>query len=50
MGSASEAEYHILLARDLKLLADDDYTRLASDVVDVKRMLTSLSKKVRTDG
>jgi four helix bundle protein len=28
-GSASEAEYHILLARDLKLLREEDFQRLS---------------------
>ena len=39
MGSASELEYHLLLAHDLSLLEDPTYSALASDVVEVKRML-----------
>jgi len=46
MGSASELEYHILLARDLSLLTAPDYERLAGDVTEVKRMLASLIKKL----
>ena len=42
MGSASEAEYHFLLARDLKFLNDRKYDELNVQVVDVKRMLASL--------
>jgi len=49
MGSASELEYHLLLARDLNLLRGPDYEQLASDVTDVKRMLTSFIQKLRAD-
>lgn len=47
MGSASDVEYHLLLARDLQLLAKADYERLAGDVTEIKRMLTSLIQKLR---
>ena len=40
MGSASELQYFPLLARDLRLLADGDYERLAEKTTEVKRMLT----------
>ncbi|MEX2158013.1 MAG: four helix bundle protein [Dehalococcoidia bacterium] len=49
MGSASELEYHALLAHDLKLLNDASYDRLAADVTEVKRMLASLIKTVKAD-
>ena len=48
-GSASELEYHLLLARDLKLLKSEDYTQLADSVVEVKRMLTGLIQKLNAD-
>jgi four helix bundle protein len=41
-GSASEAEYHILLARDLKLLREEDFHRLSRQADEVQRMLTAL--------
>lgn len=41
-GSASEAEYHILLAHDLKLLREEDFRRLSRQADEVQRMLTSL--------
>ena len=41
-GSASEAEYHILLARDLKLLRDEDFRRLSRQADAIQRMLTAL--------
>ncbi|OGO52516.1 MAG: four helix bundle protein [Chloroflexi bacterium RBG_16_68_14] len=47
MGSASELEYHLLLAHDLHLLNGSDYGRLTADVTEVKRMLTSFIQKLR---
>lgn len=49
MGSASELEYHLLLAHDLELVNNGDYQRLSADVIEVKRMLASFIKKVRAD-
>ena len=49
MGSASELEYHLLLARDLGLLDSSDYERSAQDVTEVKRMLTSLIQRVKAE-
>jgi len=48
-GSASELEYHFLLARDLAFLSDLDYRKLNDAVVEVKRMLASLSSKVEAE-
>ena len=49
MGSASELEYHLLLAHDLALLHDRTYESLSNDVIEVKRMLASLIKKLNAD-
>lgn len=49
MGSASEVECHLMLARDLSFLKSAEYERLASDVTEVKRMLTSFIQKLRAD-
>ena len=46
MSSASELEYHLLLAWDLRLLSGSAYAQLAGDVTEVKRMLTSLIQKL----
>ena len=48
-GSASELEYHLLLAHDLELLKDPDYQRLSQETIQVKRMLTSLMQKLRAE-
>ena len=45
MGSASELEYHLLLARDLKFLSEEDYRSLNERATEVKRMLASLIQK-----
>ena len=48
-GSASELDYHLLLARDLGFLPDNDYKKLFQDLMQMRRMLTSLLQKVNTD-
>ena len=50
LGSASELEYHLLLSADLKLLNRDTRARLNSAVVQVKRMIGSLLRKLRAEG
>jgi four helix bundle protein len=45
-GSASELDYHLLLARDLKLLIDTDYDRVVRELSVMRRMLTALLRKV----
>ena len=45
-GSASELEYHFLLAKDLGRVPIDKYASLDSAVVELKRMLTSLILKI----
>ena len=50
MGSASELEYLLLLARDLRLIADNTYNAILADVQEVKRMLTALIARLIADG
>jgi len=49
-GSASELEYYIVLSNELKLLKLDDHTRLYQKVIEIKKMLTTLTKKLRVVG
>jgi four helix bundle protein len=49
MGSASELDYQLLLARDLEYLLPEEYTRLSAAVLEVKRILASLLRKVRAE-
>jgi four helix bundle protein len=46
-GSASEVEYHLLLARDLGFLEEDEYKQLSYGISEVKQMLTSFIKKLK---
>ena len=48
-GSASETEYHLLLARDLGYADVDYHYRLADEVSQITRMLGALSRKLRSD-
>ena len=48
-GSASELEYHFLLARDLRFLSEAIYERMNALVVEVKRMLSALVRKVEAE-
>jgi four helix bundle protein len=47
MGSASELEYQLLLAHDLKYLEQDAYTELHEKVTEVKRMITGFIKTLK---
>jgi four helix bundle protein len=49
MGSASELEYYLLLARDLEFLKVSDYEQFARAVTEIKGMLTSFIKKLQAD-
>jgi four helix bundle protein len=49
LGSASELEYHLLLAHDLGFLARADYNNLTTKISEIKRMLTSLTQRLKAD-
>jgi four helix bundle protein len=49
LGSASELEYHLLLAKDLKLINAVDYTKLSGQTVEIKRMLGGLIHKLKAE-
>lgn len=49
MGSASELEYQLLLACELKFLNEKEYDLLANNVTEVKRMLAAFIHKLRSD-
>jgi four helix bundle protein len=46
--SASETDYHLLLARDLQYLEESVYQSLFGQVSEVKRMLNSFERALRT--
>ena len=47
LGSASELQCHLLLARDLSYLNPRDHERLTEVVTEIKRMLTPFIKNPR---
>jgi four helix bundle protein len=49
LGSASELDYHLLLARDLGYLSQEDHRRAASAVTETRRMLAALIKAMTGD-
>jgi four helix bundle protein len=48
-GSASELDYELLLAKDLGYLTVTDCSRIADELLQIRKMLTSLLKKVNVD-
>lgn len=48
-GSASELQYHLLLAHDLHFLNGSEYSRLTNHVREAKKMITSLIRKLIID-
>jgi four helix bundle protein len=49
IGSASEVEYLLLFSKDLNLLENSVHQKLSNDVIEIKRMLASLIKKLNAD-
>jgi len=47
IGSANELEYQLILSRDLNYFSDKDYQALSDQLLEVKRMLLGLYRKVR---
>jgi four helix bundle protein len=47
-GSASEAEYHFLLARDVHFLEESEFKMLTRQADELRRMLTGLIQSVRS--
>ena len=48
-GSVSELEYHFLLAKDLEYVSQADYDAIRKEVLDLKRMLVELTRKVGSE-
>jgi len=49
LGSASEVDYYLLLARDLKFIEPDEHSTLDASLQEVKRMLAALVTRVKLD-
>jgi four helix bundle protein len=50
MGSASELEYHLLLAHELGIIDSAQHKRHMADVEEVKMMLTSFVGRLKSNG
>jgi four helix bundle protein len=48
IGSASEVDYFLLLARDLKYLPGHEYESLNTEIQEIGRMLNGLLSRLRT--
>ena len=48
MGSATEVEYLFMLTNSLGLIEEADYNKLHEEVVEIKKMLSSYIKKLRS--
>lgn len=49
LGSASELQYQLMLAKDLGFVTDHIFKEQSNKVIEVKRMLTSFHQKVLAD-
>ncbi len=47
-GSATEVDYFLLLARDLKFIEEAQYQRLNKELDEIKRMLAGLIQSLKT--
>ena len=48
-GSACEVEYQLLLSRDLELITNEAYDTVGAQLLEVKRMLHGLLRRVQRD-
>jgi four helix bundle protein len=46
-GSASELEYHLFLAKDLRFLSADEFSDLEAKILEIQRMLAALSQRLQ---
>ena len=48
LNSASELEYHLILAHDTEVMSEPDFTSLVSQTITVRKMLYGLLKRLST--
>lgn len=49
MGSGSEIEYQLILARDIQYLTAADFHLISTELVEIKRMLNAFIQKLRAN-
>ena len=47
IGSASETEYQLLLAHDLEYINNDDFERLTTEIVSVRKMIIKYQSELK---
>jgi four helix bundle protein len=47
MGSASELDYHLFLAAELKFVSEPEYQSIVNELTAIRRMLTSLKVRIK---
>ena len=50
LNSSSELEYHLILARDTKVIPESEFVSLVSQTITVRKMLYALLKRLATPG
>lgn len=45
-GSSHELEYLILLSKDLKYIQEDNFNKISKEIIEIKKMLASLIRKI----
>jgi four helix bundle protein len=50
MGSASELEYLLILARDLNYLTDGDYKEMQIQLIEIRKMLNAFIQRLKGNG
>lgn len=45
-GSSHELEYLILLSKDLNFIKEEEYNRISNEIIEIKKMLASLIRKI----
>ena len=48
MGSASELDYHLLLARDFGFLKSNEHSDLSAELTTIRKMLTALLARLES--
>lgn len=48
LNSSSELEYHLIVARDTKVMAESDFVSLVSQTITVRKMLYGLLRSLAT--
>jgi four helix bundle protein len=49
VNSASELEYHLIVARDVQLISASDFTALSTQTIEVRKMMHGLLRHLNAD-